>query len=391
MRNIQFTLLIGALLVSLGLPAAARAANSVELGIVSPGDTLWSNVPAEVAIFIENDVEITAFALGFIFSSPNGATWTWAPQPDGYRAPLPVFTKVSGSRADFNWDFLGTNQYSFDGISPDSILTGGVVIFPPGLLPGPREHCFSLHLVPGDISPEVWRFICIDSAFMPPAGPFIFTSPDDPEINPDFGGPYYFIVKECTIDHDSDDICDYIDNCPGVPNAGQADADDDGVGDACDNCVEQVNADQADSDSDGYGDACDNCPGEPNADQTDTDDDGVGDVCDNCAADPNSDQLDSDEDGFGDVCDNCPEIPNPQQQDFDNDGFGNYCDNCPIISNPDQIDTDGNGIGDACENIVSQCGDVNIDGWINIADVVYLIDFIFRFGPPPCQPGDRGQ
>ncbi|MBD3331670.1 hypothetical protein GF356_02375 [candidate division GN15 bacterium] len=53
-------------------------------------------------------------------------------------------------------------------------------------------------------------------------------------------------------------------------------------------------------------------------------------------------------------------------------------------------DSDGDGIGDACEGGGEyQCGDINIDGWINVGDCVYLINFIFRDGSPPCEPGGK--
>jgi hypothetical protein len=47
----------------------------------------------------------------------------------------------------------------------------------------------------------------------------------------------------------------------------------------------------------------DNCPGTPNADQADGDGDLVGDACDNCPAAPDTDQFDIDRDGIGDACD----------------------------------------------------------------------------------------
>ncbi|MFO0872365.1 MAG: M12 family metallo-peptidase [Phycisphaerales bacterium] len=68
-------------------------------------------------------------------------------------------------------------------------------------------------------------------------------------------------------DADGDGVCDSADNCPGTPNANQADSDGDGVGDACDNCPNTPNANQADSDGDGIGDACEPapCPADLNA------------------------------------------------------------------------------------------------------------------------------
>lgn len=59
---------------------------------------------------------------------------------------------------------------------------------------------------------------------------------------------------------------------------------------------------------------CDNCPGFPNADQADFDGDGVGDACDRCPDLADPDQADADADGIGDLCDNCPFVSNPDQQ-----------------------------------------------------------------------------
>jgi hypothetical protein len=99
------------------------------------------------------------------------------------------------------------------------------------------------------------------------------------------------IDEGCLIDTDGDGVPDNLDNCPGTPNADQADADADGAGDACDNCPATPNAGQADTDADNLGDACDNCPSTPNGDQRDGDIDGHGDACDNCPAIPNPDQM----------------------------------------------------------------------------------------------------
>jgi len=238
------------------------------------------------------------------------------------------------------------------------------------------------------------------------------------------GGDIRDLTLGCN-DFDNDGVCDCVDNCPYVSNATQtdtdgdgvgdpcdvcpgfddlADADNDGIPDGCDNCPSVANAGQIDDDGDGIGDACDDCvdvdgdgfgsPGYPmttcaidncpfdfNDTQTDTDSDGRGDACDNCPADPNADQADADGDGIGDVCDDCT--------DSDFDGYGdpgyvaNTCalDNCWMVFNPDQADSNSDGIGDACDNII--CGDADADGVVNIGDAVYLINFIFKGGPPP--------
>ena len=217
----------------------------------------------------------------------------------------------------------------------------------------------------------------------------------------------------CT-DSDADGIYDINDNCPLDTNVAQTDTDSDDVGDACDNCVSIANANQTDGDSDDVGDVCDNCPSDANTTQTDTDSDGDGDACDNCISVANADQADADGDGVGDACDTCT--------DTDGDGFGdpgftaNTCttDNCPTMDNPLQAsccdttagwdfqhipgnvdDTLGVDIADLTYLIaflflegseplpMIQAGDMDIDGSTDIGDVTYLINYLFNFGPAP--------
>ncbi len=66
--------------------------------------------------------------------------------------------------------------------------------------------------------------------------------------------------------------------------------------------------------------------------------------------------------------------------DPDGDGYPNWDDNCPDEYNPDQADTDGDAIGDICD---WRYGDPDRDDRINVADVVYLITFVFKSGPSP--------
>ena len=424
------------IIMGLFLPGAARGVNHITFGTVHPGDTLWVDVPVTIDIFIENSDSIMAWQIPFLVYSPDGATWAWNNAPGGYGQTIKFVTIVPGTRMDINWDLsdgLIVNEKSLDGVSPDSLLIAGIKMNQPGMGTGPSQRMVSLHLTPATVPPGEVKTICIDTCFSPPAG---HTSLIDKYGNPlsiSVTRPVCFYVARCTPDEDLDGWCDYRDNCPAQYNPDQADADGDGIGNACDNCPAVFNPDQhdtdgdgigdlcdncpaivntnqydsdadgigdlcdncpavanpnqTDGDADGFGDACDNCPGLANANQLDTDGDGVGDLCDNCPQVANADQHDADGDGLGDACDNCPGVPNASQIDGDGDGIGNHCDNCPTIANASQEDTDHDDIGDACEGTSTyQCGDNNGDGWINIGDCVYLINFIFKGGHPPCQP-----
>ncbi|MCK5126272.1 MAG: S8 family serine peptidase [candidate division Zixibacteria bacterium] len=102
--------------------------------------------------------------------------------------------------------------------------------------------------------------------------------------------------------------------------------------------------------------------------------------------------LDTDEDG---ILDDGDFSGDPNDNPCTGGVIANCDDNCVDDYNPNQEDTDWDGIGDECDSCPGsphQCGscyiphipgDVNMDGDVDILDIVYLINFKYKDGPPP--------
>ena len=76
-----------------------------------------------------------------------------------------------------------------------------------------------------------------------------------------------------------------------------------------------------------------------------------------------------------------------QNIDADNDGVYNGLDNCPEDYNPYQEDEDGDGLGDVCDdcnNNIFYNGDLNGDTYINIIDVIMLVDVVLGVNTNLC-------
>ena len=216
-------------------------------------------------------------------------------------------------------------------------------------------------------------------------------------------------------DSDNDGICDAEDNCPNIPGQIGETCDDgnactyESIIDANCNCVSTgtVICDDGDpctddfcdpltgcyfvpsaidSDNDGICDAGDNCPntpgqmGEPCDDgnpYTGTDTVGLDCVC---AGIP----LDSDGDGLSDQDEVEVYFTDPFQDDTDSDGLSDWAEVFQSLTDPTDPDTDDDGCSDLleyanlCPDSPPCCepacvGDVNLDGFINTADLNGLL------------------
>jgi plastocyanin len=80
--------------------------------------------------------------------------------------------------------------------------------------------------------------------------------------------------------------------------------------------------------------------------------------------------TDADSDGVCNADDNCPNDHNNRQENEDLDGFGDVCDPC---------------LGDPTNTCAPACtpGDVNANGTITSADIIYLVNHVFKGGPAP--------
>ncbi len=76
----------------------------------------------------------------------------------------------------------------------------------------------------------------------------------------------------------------------------------------------------------------------------------------------------------------CLTSPTPTDPDCNGNGNGDSCD----LANGTASDTDGDGVLDSCPRFIR--GDVDGDGVLNLADAVWMLEYLYLPGtpPPPC-------
>jgi len=148
----------------------------------SPGaGGIWSGVPVSFHLRLTNATGyvIAGLTSGFKLYSPDGATW----QP------------AVGDTASLGWpdrfDLLfAINHFSCTGSGADTVGFAGVLQYGTGLEDGFDEVSFSVNTeVSGD---AFGKTLCIDSSFFPPSGYWLWALPTGQSIYPQWNGPYCF-------------------------------------------------------------------------------------------------------------------------------------------------------------------------------------------------------
>ena len=188
-------ILLAALLLSL-VATGAAAAGSVDMRISGPGavndSTIKVGEKVSVDIYCSNDTLRTGFTLGFkLVSNDIKNVVHVADKGNGLNDNGDV-KGYNGWHDKSVWDFAGvmTVERSWDGKLPDTLGIGGLSI----------KKGYSAEKVTKKISfdimvPEAGTLV-IDSAYFPPGGKWLFSSPPRvaPAESPMWGGPYKFKV-----------------------------------------------------------------------------------------------------------------------------------------------------------------------------------------------------
>ncbi len=180
--------LLATLLLSFGL---TNAANIVDLAPTSwTADTIFNDMSGYFTISLENDAALGGMSVGFIITSPDGATWTFD-EAGGFVTipPGPKFVKgipgsrwMSGAHADGScWD-LGGTLVTVPGTDVDSFLVGGAALGD-GMAAGPLQAMMEVHMTFSGAGIDDPRTVCIDSSKYGPAGDFVFSPGGTPQFN----------------------------------------------------------------------------------------------------------------------------------------------------------------------------------------------------------------
>ncbi len=137
-------------------------------------------------LYLSNVEKQTGFTLGFILSGKKGFKGVRHVQPDSVLKAGANVTGQNGFENKSIWDMTGLMKpvFSWDGKLPDSILVGGIAMNK-GWEKTDLERYVSIALE----AKSTGQF-CIDSAFIPPGGSWMYAD----QTEPVWEGPYCFTV-----------------------------------------------------------------------------------------------------------------------------------------------------------------------------------------------------
>jgi PKD repeat protein len=203
MRQFKIVILLMLMLISI----TAYAGNNVVIHFNYPADTVYVGIANTLEIYIENDDVINAMSLGLEFSGYSGIiTWN-----SGYGSVPPMNVEEAGLDAFANGVMIAYGDL-FDSYLPDSILFGGVMMptISDGLLPyayPELRYTMEFEIPPG----EPLGQICVDNIIYPPAGEWLFYESYEVEYAPDFNG----CVNTAANNPDCSAICFPVAEAPG--------------------------------------------------------------------------------------------------------------------------------------------------------------------------------
>ncbi len=190
----------------------------------TPSVTTDAQIAFQFRLITQN--KITGHSNGFtIFLSDN---------PGGYPIdPAGVYSAIdttgyagagvgSGGTGIVNfdpaWDDLGffINMFSTNGSGADTVGFGGAAIFG-GVPAGTDVVAYQVATEVGAVYDDVGKYLCVDSAFYPPGGAWLWSTTAG-SLQPDWGGPYCYHIKQipnqdATFDNPQGGATTNVDHC----------------------------------------------------------------------------------------------------------------------------------------------------------------------------------
>ncbi|NIS15968.1 MAG: PKD domain-containing protein [Aliifodinibius sp.] len=191
-------LLIGLMLVSV----PALSAGNVEIHFNYPSDTIFIGGPNTMEIWIGNDEVIQGLTLAFEISGYDG-TFIWN---ETYGSDPPFGRH---NRGEYSLYLETDSNFLDDQVLPDTVFLGGFHMPDKTALPtGPTELCYSLQFeIPAGQSVGN---LCINNIYLYPAGDWVFC----PENGTDYPPDYFNCVNQSPLNPDCNAVCFPIEERP---------------------------------------------------------------------------------------------------------------------------------------------------------------------------------